>query len=156
MSWVETDALLHVPTWSSYIGDAAIASGDLETAEVILSSGTAMAVQHGDVLVLAELQRLTGRLLLKRGCRADARIAFSEAVETARSQGAGLFLLRSACDLARLMAEEDTQGACELLLPVLDGYPEQQDGQDFQIADHLLKTVLGNPASRTAEQPGPG
>ena len=58
-------------------------------------AGIQMARRNRDVFALAELQRLTGRLLLIQNRRDDARGALAEAVLTARQQGAVLYLLRA-------------------------------------------------------------
>ena len=65
-----------------------------------------MARKNGEVFALADLQRLTGRLLLKTGSPREAREAFEEAIATARRQGARLYLLRAARDLAQILAED--------------------------------------------------
>jgi tetratricopeptide (TPR) repeat protein len=46
-NWVRTGALLHIPTWSSYLADAALAVGDLEVAENALSNKREEAEQRG-------------------------------------------------------------------------------------------------------------
>jgi class 3 adenylate cyclase/tetratricopeptide (TPR) repeat protein len=140
-NWRKTDALLHIPTWSSLVADAALACGDTELAEEALASGLSIARQNNDLLVLADLQRLKGRLLLKGGGREEAKCAFREAVETARRQGAGLYHLRAARDLARLLAADDPRQAIELLAPAVEGFTEHRDGADYHESVELLNVL---------------
>jgi class 3 adenylate cyclase len=139
VNWINTGAILHVPTWSSIIAEAALVSGKIALAEEMLSSGIQTARRNGEFLALADLQRLTGRLLLIHNRRDDARGAFADAIMTARQQGARLYLLRAARDCAQLLVEDDDPiAARELLQPIIDDYPEHRNGRDFQEAAELL------------------
>ena len=139
LDWMKTGAMLHVPTWSANIADAALAIGDNASAEKSLSKGLEISRTNGEEFALAELHRLTGRLRTKQDRRNAARDAFAEAVATARRQGAGLYLLRAARDLAQLLAEDgDRTEARELLQPIVEDFPEHRDGLDFQEAAKLL------------------
>jgi class 3 adenylate cyclase len=137
-NWRKTDALLHIPTWSSFLADAALACGDLKLADAAVSDGMNIARQNNDLLALADLQRLRGRLLLKEDRRGEAQCALIEAIETARHQGAGLYYLRSARDLARLLGEGDRCQAIELLAPAVEGHAEHRAGLDYQESLELL------------------
>jgi tetratricopeptide (TPR) repeat protein len=131
--------MLHIPTWSSDIADAALVVGDIASAEKALSKGLEISRTNGEEFTLAELHRLTGRLRARQDRRNAARDAFAEAVATARRQGAGMFLLRAARDLAQLLAEDgDRTEAQRLLRPIVDGFPEHRDGEDFREAAELL------------------
>ena len=142
VNWVNTGAFIHVPTWSSFLADAALVSGDVPLAEKALTSGIEIARRNGEVFALAELQRLNGCLLLKRDRRREARDAFAEAVETAGRQGARLYLLRAARHLAQILAEDaDPYAARALLQPVVEDFPEHRDGQDFREASELLASL---------------
>jgi predicted ATPase len=139
LDWMKTGAMLHVPTFSSHIADAALFLGDLPSAERALSNGLEISRTNGEEFALAELHRLTGRLRVKQDRRNAARDAFAEAVATALRQGAKLYLLRAARDLARLLAEDgDRTGARKLLQPIVEEFPEHRDGLDFQEAAKLL------------------
>jgi predicted ATPase len=141
-NWINTGAGIHVPTWSAFLADAALASGQIALAEKALSTGLETARKNGEVFALAELQRLTGRLLLTRNRRDEARTDFTEAVTTARQQGARLYLLRAARDLSRLLAEEDQQlGARDLLQSIVEDFPEHREGRDFREAAEFLASL---------------
>ncbi len=140
-NWINTGAAIHVPTWSAFLADAALASGQIALAEKALSTGLNTARKNGEVFALAELQRLTGRLLLTQNRRDDARKAFAEAVTIGRQQGARLYLLRTARDFGQLLAEDGEQsGARDLLQSVMKDFPEHREGQDFQEAEDLLSS----------------
>ena len=140
-SWRDTGAALHVPTWTSYLAEAALCAGDLDRAEKALSDGINMSEKHGDAFALAELKRLAGRLCLGQARRAEARLAFEEALGVARAQGAGLYLLRAGRDLARLLADYgDVESARDLLKPIVDDVAEHRTGLDFQELSLLLAT----------------
>jgi predicted ATPase len=138
-NWMKTGAIIHVPTWSSLLAEAALASGEVLLAEKTLATGIEMAIRNGEVFALAELQRLTGHLLLGQNRREEAHRSLSDGVITARQQGANLYLLRAARDRARMLAQDgDRLGARALLQPIVDEYPEHRDGSDFQEAAELL------------------
>jgi len=140
-NWRKTDALLHIPTWSSFLADAALACNHLKLADETLSNGMNTARENNDLLALADLQRLRGRLLLKENRREEARRTLIEAIETARRQGAGLYHLRSARDLARLLAEDDRGQAIELLAPVVERFAEHRLGLDYEESAELLQEL---------------
>ena len=139
LDWIATGAMLHVPTWSSNIADAALGLGDIPSAEKALSKGLEISRANGEEFALAELYRLTGLLRARQDRRNAARDAFAEAVAIARRQGAGLYLLLAARDLASLLAEDgDRTEARKLLQPIVEDFPEHRDGLDFQEAAKLL------------------
>lgn len=141
-SWKKTGAALHVPTWSSYLAEAALCLGDAGCAEKAVLRGIATSEEHGDAFALADLKRLAGRVLLKQGFRDRARREFEAAVDIARRHHAGLYLLRSARDLAQLVADDgDAVTAQGILLPVVESIVEFRSGPDFQDATALLSTL---------------
>jgi class 3 adenylate cyclase/tetratricopeptide (TPR) repeat protein len=147
-NWCKTDALLHVPTWSAFLADAALACGDLKLADAALSNGLNIARENSDLLVLADLLRLRGCLLLKEDRRGEAQCALIEAIETAHRQGAGLYHLRSARDLARLLGEDDPHRAIEILAPAVERLTEHRAGLDYQESVELLLDLrTGSPVS---------
>ena len=142
LDWRKTGAELHVPTWSSFLAEAALVVSDLDTAERALSDGIETSERGGDVFALAELQRLVGRLRLRQERRSEARRYFEDAVDTARRQDAGLYLLRAGRDFARLLAEDgDRTTARDVLKPIVDSISENRTGLDFQEASALLAAL---------------
>lgn len=140
-SWKKTGAALHVPTWSSYLAEAALCVGDIGLAEEAVLRGIATFEESGDAFALADLKRLAGRVLLRQGLRDRARCEFEAAMDIARRQDAGLYLLRSARDLAQLVTDDgDAVTAQGILLPVAESIVEFRSGPDFQEAEALLST----------------
>jgi predicted ATPase len=141
-NWKETGASLHIPTWSSYLAEAALCVGDLDCAEQAVVNGIETSERHGDAFALADLKRLAGRVLLRQ-CRDDrAHRAFEAAVEIADRQDAGLYMLRAGRDLAQFIADSgDVAAAWKILSPIADKVPEHQTGLDFQEVSKLLSTL---------------
>ncbi len=140
-SWKKTGAALHIPTWSSYLAEAALCVGDVDCAERAVLNGIDTSEKNGDAFALADLKRLAGRVLLRRDLRNQARREFEAAVDIAQRQDAGLYLLRSGRDLAQLVADDgDVASARDILLPIADTITEFRTGPDFQEAAALLST----------------
>jgi tetratricopeptide (TPR) repeat protein len=140
-SWKKTGAALHIPTWSSYLAEAALRVGDVDCAEKAVLNGIDTSEGHGDAFALADLKRLAGRVLLRQGLRDQARREFEAAVDIAQRQDAGLYLLRSGRDLAQLVANDgDLASARDILSPIVESITEFRTGPDFQEAATLLST----------------
>ena len=141
-AWRKTGAALHIPTWSSHLGEAALCVGDLSCAEAALADGVETANRHGDVFAFAELQRLVGRLCVRRSRPEEARRAFEEAMQIARRQGAGTYLLRAGRDLAQFLADDGHAAeALNLLTPIVEGALEHRTGLDIQEAEALRSAL---------------
>jgi predicted ATPase len=141
-NWKKTGAALHIPTWSSYLAEAALCVGDLDRAEKAILNGIETSESHGDAFALAELKRLAGHMLLRRDRPDDARRAFESAVEIACRQEAGLYLLRAGRDLARFLADHDEATvARDILSPITEGVTEHRSGADFLEASSLLSSL---------------
>jgi hypothetical protein len=96
--------------------------------------------------MLADLRRLQGRVLLAQDRREEARCAFLEAIETAGRQGAGLYHLRCARDLARILSDDDRRQAIDVLAPAVEGVTEHREGLDYREAVELLRELRGGSA----------
>ena len=145
-NWGRTGAALHVPTWSSLLAEAALAIGEVEVAEKALSNKREQAERRGELYAMAELLRLEGRIEAHRGRADRACQAFTAAVAVARSQGAGLYLLRASRDLAQHRANTgDAIGAYDLLAPIVAAVSEHRDGTEFKEASALLSALERHP-----------
>jgi len=137
--WSVTGAILHVPTWSAFLADAALNADDLQIAQAALSSSTGLAEANQDLLAFAELQRLNGCLEVRRGNMIEGTRLLEAAIATARKQNAVLFELRAAIDLARLA---QSQGRAEeffkLISPVYNKFTEGFGTVDLVNAKSLL------------------
>jgi class 3 adenylate cyclase/tetratricopeptide (TPR) repeat protein len=137
--WQLTGAALHVPSWAAFIADAALCIGDDKSAWAVADSGVTTAEANHDLIALAELQRLQGAIVICRGDTDAGHTHLKVALATAAQQGAHLFGLRAAVDLARLLGdqgEKDRVG--EILAPILDGFTEGLDTVDVKDARTLL------------------
>ncbi|MGH9807837.1 MAG: hypothetical protein ACRD9W_11350, partial [Terriglobia bacterium] len=143
-SWKKTGAALHIPTWSSYLAEAALCVGDLDCAEKAVLNGIDTSEGHGDAFALAELKRLAGHVFLRRDRPDEARRAFESALEIAYRQEAGLYLLRAGRDLARLVADHgEANLALDILSPIIERITEHRTGPDFLEASSLLSSLSG-------------
>ncbi|HLX18303.1 MAG TPA: adenylate/guanylate cyclase domain-containing protein, partial [Bradyrhizobium sp.] len=144
-SWKKTGATLHIPTWSSYLAEAALCVGDLDCAEKAVLSGIDTSEERGDAFALAELKRLAGHVLLRQDRHDEARRAFESAVQIANRQEAGLYLLRAGRDLARLVADHgEASVARNILSPIIERITEHRTtGLDFLEASSLLSRLSG-------------
>jgi class 3 adenylate cyclase/tetratricopeptide (TPR) repeat protein len=134
-NWTDNGAELHVPTWSASIAEAALHLGRLERAGELIAHALRISDRTGDYFARAELERLHGRLLLITGNRSDGQCSLERALALAESQGAGLFALRAALDLAELFTgDNDRDRARDILAPVMETYHEHRDGADFRAA----------------------
>jgi adenylate cyclase len=91
-----------------------------------------------------ELHRLKGVLLLQLSSdnQAEAETCFHHALESARTQQAKSFELRTATSLARLWQQQGKrQEAQDLLAPVYDWFTEGFDTADLQDAKALLDAL---------------
>ena len=99
------------------------------------------AAETGEVAAEAELRRLQGELLHRRGTAnaGAAEAAFAQAVSVARRQGSRGYELRAATSLARLWQDQGRRAeARDLLAPVYGWFTEGFDTADLRAAKALL------------------
>jgi class 3 adenylate cyclase/tetratricopeptide (TPR) repeat protein len=137
--WQDNKATLHLPTWCAYYADALMAAGRVADAEATVDLGLATARRNADVVFLGELLRLKGMVASRLGRGADAVKHLTEAGAVAREQGARLFELRAARDLAQLLHEQGNPDAAYALLSgVYGAFSEGLDTADLVEAKHVL------------------
>lgn len=98
---------------------------------------------NGDLLYVPELLRVKGGLLLSMPqARADeAEMHLMKSLELGRRQGARAWELRTATDLAVLLASQRRpERGRALLQPVLEHFVEGSNTADLKAAEHLLAT----------------
>lgn len=141
-SWKNTGAALHIPSWSCRLAEALLLAEVTDEAATVLEDALALAYKNGDVLMLAELHRLRGRLHVQLSRVAEAETEFLRAREVARQQTAKLFELRATSDLAQLWVDQGyVDKAASLLTPVLESFTEGLDTPDFLQARRLLERL---------------
>jgi hypothetical protein len=123
------------------MADARLRLGQVEAAMAAAREGLTRAECTGERVRNAELHRLTAACH-RAGPGADpgaAEVALQTALRVAREQGARMWELRAACDLARLWAERgERQKAHELLAPVYGWFTEGFNTPDLKAAKVVL------------------
>jgi predicted ATPase len=123
--------------------DAHLRTGFIEDSRCLTEEALSIAARTGECFYEAELHRLLGELELTRRPKhtEEAAAAFHRAMEIARSQGAGLFMLRAAVGLGRL---RQRQGRFREVRPMLEDAVTHMAADsaelDVREASQLLRT----------------
>jgi predicted ATPase len=99
---------------------------------------------NGDALYVPELLRVKGGLLLSmpRSGVEDAEKCFMQSLELSRRQGARAWELRTAVDLATLLADQGRrENGRAFLQPVFEQFAEGWDTADLKAAERVLSTL---------------
>jgi hypothetical protein len=99
---------------------------------------------QGDFCYMPELLRLKGNLLLAmpRPMDSDAKMCFTRSLEWSRRQAALAWELRTAVDLAALLAAQGKrENARALLLPMFMQFIKGSETADLKAAERLLATL---------------
>ena len=123
-------------------------AGRVEDGLTAVAEGLAVSKRTGDCWFDAELHRLRGELLLKRGAHAGSNVgdeacaSFRQALEIARGQNAKWWELRATTSLARLLARQG-QGdeARAILAEIYNWFTEGFDTADLKEAKALLEEL---------------
>jgi predicted ATPase len=110
----------------------------------VIDDNIRMVDAVGDLAYMPELLRVKGCLLLSmpqpRGV--DAEACFMQSLELSRRQGARAWELRTAIDLAALLAGRGQSGRARALLqPVVEQFTEGLDTADLKAAERLLVSL---------------
>jgi predicted ATPase/DNA-binding winged helix-turn-helix (wHTH) protein len=120
------------------------AIGQVDEAISLIDESLGRAETNGNLLYIPELLRTKGAiLLLMSGCNHDsAETCLLRALALSRRQGARAWELRTAIDLATLMAGRgEIDRARELLQPVFEHFVEGIGTADLKTAERLLATL---------------
>jgi predicted ATPase len=124
------------------LAEARATAGDLEGALASLGDALDHANRSGERWYDAELHRSRGAVLRRMGRDDAAADSLGTALEVARAQGARLWELRGAHDLARLWRDQGRLAeARDLLAPIYASSTEGFDTPDMREADELLATL---------------
>jgi len=99
---------------------------------------------NGDLSYMPEVLRVKGSLLAAwpQPSGGDAEKHFTQSLELSRRQGARAWELRTATDLAALLAgQRRTERARALLQPIFEHFVEGSDTTDVKAAERLLATL---------------
>ena len=132
------------PHWLSLLAEACIESGRLNDGLSVLTEAQAFADETEGRGYDAEIYRLKGELLLRRGDSnaAEAQKCFERAIEIARGQSAKSWELRATTSLARLLMKRGrSDEARTMLANIYDWFTEGFDTADLKDAKALLEEV---------------
>jgi predicted ATPase len=139
-----TGAEILRPYFLALLAETHRTMGEPEAGLTVLTEALTLADTTGQRWYEAELYRLKGELVLQRSLdnQAEAEICFHQAINTARSQQAKSFELRTATSLARLWQQQGKQAeALGLLAPIYGWCTEGFDTVDLQEAKALLDAL---------------
>lgn len=124
-----------------------VAIGRVEEAMALIDETIRRIEENGELCLLPEALRVKGgALLVSPVSRDKAEACFIESLDCSRRQGARGWELRTAIDLARLLATRgEPKEARKLLHPVLEQFTEGKETTDLQSAARLLAELGQNP-----------
>ena len=133
------EAVTYQPFGISIFARGLIAAGRYDKALGALAEGLAISERTGDRFYRAELLRLKGVALARKGSLPEAEYWLREAIELSRRQEAKLFELRSAVSLCKLLDQpRKAMVLREILGPVYEWFKEGSGAPDLQDARALL------------------
>src|SRR5262249_42044057 len=94
---------LHIPTWQAALSESLLAIGSIDEARETIDRGLALAENRNEKFAVPLLLRLKGIEANRRGDVEAAQTLLQQAIAVAREQGARLYQVRAAVDLAHLM-----------------------------------------------------
>lgn len=148
----DMDAVAYQPFALSILAQGLAAAGRLDEAGDTLEQALAMVEQTGERFYQAELLRLKGETLGRKGDAAAAENCLCKAVELSRRQEARLFELRSLASLCRHLGKPlQARIARDRLAPLLESFSEGTDAPDLRDARRTLAAIFG---TAVGERPG--
>jgi len=141
--WVASGARATATEYASHAAEVLINAGRGAEALPFVLAGERAQGEIEERFYAAELLRQRGRLIEARVIDAaveDAEAHYRRALEAAQAQGARLFALRAASELARRLGERG-RGAegVALLRPIYDAFDEGRDYPELRRARTLLE-----------------
>ena len=115
-AWQTSGAELHLPTWHAALADGLLMAGAVDEAGDTVERALALAAARKEAFAVPLLLRLKGLVADRQGQDEAARSFLEEAIALSRRQGARLYELRAACDLAALLARRDDGAAARRVL----------------------------------------
>jgi len=137
-----TGATLLLPHYMGLLGTACEIAGQMEEAVTLLDDALQIAERTGERWVEADLYRLKGQMLSRKGCSQAAEELYCEALEIAEEQGAKIWELRAGVSLARLRRDQGRRTeARNLLAPIYGWFTEGFGTPDLKEAKALLEEL---------------
>jgi len=120
------------------LAEALLESGDLAGGIAAAEDGIRHCEASHELVWLAELHRLRGRLHVRAGEKGQADAAFTRALSVAKMQGARSLELRAATSMAQALHERgESKEASKLLGALLDQFAQGHDTRDLRRARTL-------------------
>ncbi|WJR75403.1 winged helix-turn-helix domain-containing protein [Bradyrhizobium sp. NP1] len=126
------------------LAEGLAATGRFGESMNVIDDGIHLVEVNGDLIYMTELLRVKGVLLLSmpQPRVEEAEMLFVRSLELSRQQGARAGELRTAIELAKLMAAQGRrEDARKLLEPVFTWFVEGLDTDDLKAAERLLTTL---------------
>jgi len=136
---------LHLTLILAFLAEACLKAPEVDEGLRAAEEGLRIAEENAESYHAAELHRLRGELLEKRGrsATADAEAQFLKGLDVARTQGAKALELRAAMSLTRLWQKQDKhREAADLLAPVYAWFTEGFATKDLMQAKTLLEELV--------------
>ncbi|MCP3404904.1 winged helix-turn-helix domain-containing protein [Bradyrhizobium sp. CCGB01] len=119
-----------------------LALGQIEQSARLIDDAIRLVEQGGDHLYMPELLRMKGKVLLSlpQPEAEQAEAHFRQSLELSRCKGAKAWELRTAIDLAQLLAKRGCrEEAKRLVQSALEGFAEGSETADIRMANELLE-----------------
>jgi class 3 adenylate cyclase/tetratricopeptide (TPR) repeat protein len=140
--WRSTQGGLHSSHLAAISADALLEAGRIDAAREFVHFGETAQRETGEQLVAAELLRLRGRFADLENNGVLAETCYRQAIETAEHQGARLFALRAATDLATLLQSRGcAEEAIAVLKPIYDWFSSGLDYADLRKAKKVMESL---------------
>jgi class 3 adenylate cyclase/tetratricopeptide (TPR) repeat protein len=139
--WNARGGHIRIPYVKSALAEALALQGNLDEALTLIEKCLEQAARPGwrERSHLAEVLRLKGWMLMRRGLREAAEASLREAIDWAREQHAKSWELRGATTLAELLCERGERDAArDLLSPIYGWFTEGFETHDLKAARTLL------------------
>lgn len=128
------------PLHDGVLAQAYCRRGAPEEGLQVIEESLAWAEDTGSQFFDAELHRIRAGLLLRMQRMDKAEQSYRKALEVAQEQGARMWALRAACELAQVLRDQGRQAeAHDLLAPIHGWFTEGFDVDDLQRAKALLE-----------------
>ena len=121
-----------------------LAIGEVDESMTLIDDTIRLAEENGDLVYMPELLRMKGRVLLsfKQSKLNEAERCFTQSLEWSRRQGALAWELRTAIDLAKLLAErKQRKEARTILQPLFEQLRGDRESADITVARRLLASL---------------
>ena len=142
--WRATGGFLNLPYLKCALAEALSRQSDVEGGLRLLDECVDQIEKPGwhERVWLAEILRVKGWVLMRRGRRTEAEAQLRASIECARRQQARSWELRSSTTLAQLFVEcAERDAARQLLAPIYGWFTEGFDTRDLKEAKALLEAL---------------